>query len=68
MKTIRFIRFLALGGMLCGLAACESSSPDITDPPQKQAAAILNQGGVYKVGNPYKILGGWYYPKEVYSY
>lgn len=68
MKTIRFIRFLALGGMLCGLAACESSSPDITDPPQKQAAAILNQGGVYKVGNPYKILGRWYYPKEDYSY
>lgn len=68
MKTVGFIRFLALGGMLCGLAACESSSPDITDPPQKQAAAILNQGGVYKVGNPYKILGRWYYPKEDYTY
>lgn len=68
MRIVGFIRFLALGGMLCGVAACESSSPDITDPPQKQAAAILNQGGVYKVGNPYKILGRWYYPKEDYTY
>lgn len=68
MKKVGFIRFLALGGMVFGLAACESSSPDITDPPQKQAAAILNQGGVYKVGNPYKILGRWYYPKEDYTY
>lgn len=68
MKISGFMRFLALGGVLCGLTACESSSPDITDPPQKQAAAILNQGGVYKVGNPYKILGRWYYPKEDYNY
>ncbi len=49
------------------MGAC-SSSPDITDTPQKQAAAIINQGGVYKVGNPYKVLGRWYYPKEDYDY
>ena len=68
MKIAEFVRFCAMGIMIFGLAACESSSPDITDPPQKQAAAIRNQGGVYKVGNPYKILGRWYYPKEDYSY
>lgn len=33
-----------------------------------QAAAIKGQGGTYKIGNPYKIMGKWYYPKEDYSY
>ncbi|MBR1649233.1 MAG: septal ring lytic transglycosylase RlpA family protein [Alphaproteobacteria bacterium] len=64
-KTIAFVTTI---GLLGGLSACTASSPDITDPPQKQAAAIINQGGVYKVGKPYKILGRWYYPKEDYNY
>lgn len=68
MKLSEILRFLALSGVIATVVACGSSSPDITDPPQKQAAAILNQGGVYKVGNPYKILGRWYYPKEDYNY
>ena len=68
MKLSEILRFLALSGVIVTVVACSSSSPDITDPPQKQAAAILNQGGVYKVGNPYKILGRWYYPKEDYNY
>ena len=33
-----------------------------------QVRRIKNQGGVYKVGKPYKILGTWYYPKEDYKY
>ena len=33
-----------------------------------QAEAIKGQGGCYKVGNPYKIMGKWYYPKEDYNY
>ncbi len=33
-----------------------------------QAEAIKGQGGTYKVGSPYKIMGQWYYPKEDYSY
>ena len=65
---MNFIRFGIVFGVLGLLGACSSSSPEITDPPQKQAAAIINQGGVYKVGNPYKVLGRWYYPKEDYSY
>ncbi|MBQ9731846.1 MAG: septal ring lytic transglycosylase RlpA family protein [Alphaproteobacteria bacterium] len=33
-----------------------------------QVEAIKGQGGCYKVGSPYKIMGKWYYPKEDYSY
>lgn len=33
-----------------------------------QAEAIKGQGGTYKVGSPYKIMGNWYYPKEDYNY
>ena len=33
-----------------------------------QAEAIKGQGGFYKVGKPYKIMGKWYYPKEDYKY
>ncbi len=33
-----------------------------------QAEAIKGQGGTYKVGSPYKIMGQWYYPKEDYDY
>lgn len=33
-----------------------------------QVEAIKGQGGCYKVGNPYKIMGKWYYPKEDYNY
>lgn len=50
------------------LSSCQTTGPEVTDPPQKQASAIKSQGGVYKVGNPYKVLGRWYYPKEDYSY
>ena len=33
-----------------------------------QVEAIKGQGGTYKVGSPYKIMGKWYYPKEDYNY
>ncbi len=33
-----------------------------------QITRIKKQGGFYKVGNPYKISGKWYYPKEDYNY
>ena len=66
LKKIR-ICVLSVGIPLL-MNACGTTSPDVTDPPQKQATAIKSQGGVYKIGNPYKILGRWYYPKEDYSY
>ena len=33
-----------------------------------QVRRIKQQGGVYKIGKPYKINGTWYYPKEDYRY
>lgn len=36
--------------------------------PKAQATVIKQYGGTYKVGNPYQIMGRWYYPKEDYSY
>lgn len=59
--------YILLGVSLL-LSACASKEIEISDSPYSQAAAIKGQGGVYKVGNPYKISGKWYYPKEDYGY
>jgi rare lipoprotein A len=52
------------------IAGCSShGTPELSGlSPQAQAVAIKQYGGVYKVGNPYQIMGKWYYPKEDYSY
>ena len=52
------------------LSACSSTgTPELSGlTPQAQAVAITQHGGTYKVGNPYKIMGKWYYPKEDYAY
>ncbi len=50
------------------LSACTYGRMDLGNGKYSQAAAIKGQGGSYKVGNPYKIMGTWYYPKEDYSY
>ena len=50
------------------LTACAYGSVDLGNGKHTQASAITGQGGVYKVGNPYKIMGKWYYPKEDYDY
>ena len=50
------------------LGACAYGSVDLGDGKYTQASAITGQGGVYKIGNPYKIMGKWYYPKEDYNY
>ncbi len=56
--------------MIVFLSGCASKgTPELSGlSPQAQAIAIKNYGGIYKVGNPYKIMGKWYYPKEDYSY
>ena len=54
--------------MLFALTACTYGKIDLGDGKYSQAAAIKGQGGSYKVGNPYKIMGTWYYPKEDYGY
>lgn len=61
--------FLSL--MICVgvLSSCSTGTPELSGlSPQAQAEIIKNYGGIYKVGNPYKIAGKWYYPKEDYSY
>lgn len=50
------------------LSACTYGRIDLGNGKYSQAAAIKGQGGTYKVGNPYKIMGKWYYPAEDYSY
>ncbi len=52
------------------LAGCAShGTPELSGlSPKAQAVVIKQYGGVYKVGNPYQIMGRWYYPKEDYRY
>ena len=52
------------------VAGCAShGTPELSGlSPKAQALVIKQYGGVYKVGNPYQIMGRWYYPKEDYSY
>lgn len=61
-----FFALLVCAGVL---SSCSSGTPELSGlSPQAQAEIIKNYGGIYKVGNPYKIAGKWYYPKEDYSY
>lgn len=53
---------------LMALTACTYGRVDLGGGKYSQAAAIKGQGGSYKVGKPYKIMGTWYYPQEDYSY
>ena len=63
MNCIKQILFLALGAGI--LSSCSTGTPELSGlSPQAQAEIIKNYGGIYKVGNPYKIAGKWYYPKE----
>ena len=52
------------------LVGCSShGTPELAGlSPKAQAVVIKQYGGVYKVGNPYQIMGRWYYPKEDYGY
>ena len=61
------IKYLVLASVLF-LGACVYGSADLGGGKYTQATAITGQGGTYKIGNPYKIMGKWYYPKEDYNY
>ncbi len=52
------------------LFGCSShGTPELAGlSPKAQAVVIKQYGGIYKVGNPYQIMGRWYYPKEDYHY
>lgn len=60
--------FFALVLLLLFETGCASNTVDLNASPYSQAAAIKGQGGMYKIGNPYKIKGTTYYPREDYNY
>ncbi len=61
--------FLFLSLSLVLLGCSNAGTPEVGNlSPKAQAVVIKQYGGVYKVGNPYQIMGRWYYPKEDYNY
>ena len=60
--------YLCLFALALLTTGCASNTVNLNDSPYSQAAAIKGQGGMYKVGKPYKIKGATYYPKEDYHY
>lgn len=60
-------KYLFLAAVLV-LTGCTYGRIDLGNGKYTQASAITGQGGTYKVGKPYKIMGKWYYPKEDYNY
>lgn len=63
-RLLRPVLLCGLGVPLLMLAACGTTSA----PPQKAQTAKAATPANYKVGNPYKINGRWYYPKEDPNY
>ena len=62
-------RFLLIVGSAVLFGACTTGTPELSGmSPEAQARVIKEYGGIYKVGNPYKVAGRWYYPKEDYNY
>jgi len=62
-------KFLLGFGALLMLAGCSSEPKEFQFKNLKQEVqAIKADGGVYKVGNPYTVLGQSYTPKEDYGY
>lgn len=61
-KNHKIFGLLAL--TVLALSSCATEKLDL----YSQSTAISGKAGTYKVGNPYKILGKWYYPKEDYAY
>jgi len=62
------IKKLSVLLLVGALSACTYGFADLGDGKYTQASAISGQGGMYKIGNPYKVKGKWYYPKEDYGY
>lgn len=66
-KMKKYFLFLLSFLMLAGCST--TGTPEVGNlSPKAQAVVIKQYGGVYKIGNPYKIMGRWYYPKEDYNY
>ena len=72
-RPLRPTTFLLLA--LTPLGACSQggSAPDaqlgVTASPRVVSGrAVPKGGGIYKVGKPYQVAGGWYVPREVKHY
>jgi len=64
-----FLRVLFVFMCAGMLSSCATGTPELSGmSPQAQAQIIKEYGGIYKVGNPYRIGDRWYYPKEDYNY
>lgn len=60
---------LVLGISLLLLAGCASQERNYEYKNlSEEVAAIKEDGGIYKVGNPYTVMGQSYTPREDYSY
>ena len=62
----RLYKHILSGFVLLALAACSSApGPRTTSRmPENDTLPTGSQGVKRKVGNPYKVAGVWYYPKE----
>ena len=69
-KVETLYKYLKTAWLVLMIAGCAShGTPELAGlSPKAQAVVIKQYGGVYKVGNPYQIMGRWYYPKEDYHY
>src|SRR3546814_10635464 len=63
---MRFHASIAIGASLA-LAAC-GGSPRISNVPRAPSASGPVSDWPVKVGNPYQVLGQWYYPKDDRDY
>ena len=60
-----FPKYLIGAGLVFVLAACSGPAPRTTSRmPENNELPTGTQGVKRKVGNPYKVAGVWYYPKE----
>ena len=66
-NLLQYVSIICCGVLL--LSSCTTGTPELSGmSPEAQARIIKDYGGIYKVGNPYKVAGRWYYPKEDYNY
>lgn len=70
-RTVLTIVIVVVAALALGLAGCSRSDRGKSSESTKLSKRIVpigqrapKGGGRYKVGNPYKIAGRWYYPKE----
>ena len=68
MNMIRHNKILLSLAALLWLAGCSSNRPFEFENLTEEVEAIKSDGGVYKVGTPYKALGQSYTPREDYHY